>query len=123
MRHLVEVRISIGRPVADVWGLARDPKAWPPMPGAPFELQISAAEPPRRLVYSITDGLPVREHCGELVLAETPTGGTELVFRESFRPRIWGTGGYLRGRRERVLVDTSRTWERVSQGSASGPTT
>lgn len=132
MRHLVEVRISIARPVAEVWRLAQSSRAWPPMPGAPFELQVTDPEAeqefsgrtsPRRVEYAITNGLPVREHRGELVLTETPTGGTELEFRESFRPRIWGTGGYLRGRRERALVDTARTWERVSESSASGPTT
>ena len=117
MKHLLDVRISVARPVAEVWQLACDPKAWPPMPGAPFELRLSQAEPPRRLAYAITAGLPVREHRGELELTATPSGGTELVFCESFRPRIWGTGGYLRGRRERALVDTARTWERGSTDS------
>lgn len=122
MRHLVDVRISVARPVAAVWQLACDPKAWPPMPGAPFELQLSEAEPPHRVVYAITEGLPVREHRGELALTATASGGTELVFSESFRPRIWGTGGYLRGRRERALVDTARTWEQVStDGGRSAP--
>jgi hypothetical protein len=87
------------------------------MPGAPFELQIGDVEPPGRVGYAITEGLPVREHRGELVLSATPSGGAELEFRESFRPRIWGTGGYLRGRRERALVDTARSWERVSTDS------
>jgi hypothetical protein len=114
----VDVRISVARPVAEVWQLACDPMAWPPMPGAPFELQLSQAELsemdlPRRVAYAITAGLPVREHRGELVLTPTPSGGTELAFGESFRPRIWGTGGYLRGRRERALVDTARAWERA----------
>jgi hypothetical protein len=98
------------------------------MPGAPFELQVtepdtSRRDSPHRVEYEITDGLPVRDHRGELVLTGTPTGGTELRFHESFRPRIWGTGGYLRGRRERTLVDTARAWGEVSETSPSGPTT
>lgn len=122
----MDVRISIARPVADVWQLACDPQAWPPMPGAPFELQVGETESPGRVGYAITEGLPVREHCGELLLTSTSSGGTELEFRESFRPRIWGTGGYLRGRRERALVDTARAWERVStddRGAAPGQDT
>lgn len=89
---------------------ACDDAAWPAMPGAQLVLEVTPAEVFRRIEYGICAGLPVRDHHGELTMTETRTGGTELVFTESFRPRIWGTGGYLRGRRERALLDTARWW-------------
>jgi hypothetical protein len=88
------------------------------MPGAQLILEVRAVETSRRIAYEISAGLPVRDHHGELVLSQTPTGGTELVFSESFRPRIWGTGGYLRGRRERALIDTAQWWGRGSPDRA-----
>lgn len=100
----------MAEPSASVWLLACDCDSWARMPGAEMVLVLTPTEPGKRLSYAITAGLPVREHRGDLVLLDTPTGGTELVFNESFRPRIWGTGGYLRGRREQTLIDTAQTW-------------
>lgn len=112
MRQVVDVRISVARPVVEVWRLACDGDAWPAMPGAGVVLELAPSEQMGRLEYRILSGLPVLDHHGVLALLPTPTGGTELVFTESFRPRIWGTGGYLRGRRERVLIDTVERWGR-----------
>lgn len=108
MRQVVEVRISVAQPIGEVWTLACDGAAWPAMPGAQLVLEVTPIEASRRLEYGICAGLPVRDHHGELTVRETPSGGTELLFTESFRPRIWGTGGYLRGRRERVLIETAQ---------------
>lgn len=109
--------MSVAQPMATVWKLACDRAAWPPMSGAQLVIELRSIVAFHRLGYGITSGLPVREHRGELVLAETPTGGTELVFTESFRPRIWGTGGYLRGRRERALIDAGLRWGGISADS------
>jgi len=114
VRHEVGVRISIARPLPEVWDVARDVSSWPPMPGADLAITLAPTEDGCRIEFCITAGLPVRDHHGELTMTSTPTGGTELVFTESFRPRIWGTGGYLRGRRERALVDAARGWSRTS---------
>jgi hypothetical protein len=92
--------------------------AWPVMPGADLVLALSPCETDHRIEYRITAGLPVREHRGELVVTSTPTGGTELLFTEAFRPRIWGTGGYLRGRRERALIDAAQSWSRANPDRA-----
>ncbi len=118
MRQVVEVRISVAQPLAEIWKLASDDAAWPAMPGAQLVLEVTPVEAFRRLEYGISAGLPVRAHRGELTLNPTPTMGTELIFTESFRPRIWGTGGYLRGRRERALVDTALSWGRDSPDRA-----
>ena len=121
MRHEVEVRISSERPRDEVWTLACDVSCWPAMPGADLDIALTPLATGQRIEYGITAGLPVREHHGELSMTSTATGGTELVFTESFRPRIWGTGSYLRGRRERALVDTAQGWSRASPNRAERP--
>lgn len=110
MKHCVEVRISVPNVATDIWKLASDQSLWPEMPGAHLTLEVTQLESQRRLGYCIRAGLPVRDHRGELTFRPTPTGGTELMFTESFRPRIWGTGGYLRGRRERALIEAAQVW-------------
>lgn len=118
MRHEVEVRISVERPLAEVWSLACDLNSWPPMPGADLALALTPLATGHRIQYGITAGLPVRDHHGELAMVATATGGTELIFIEAFRPRIWGTGGYLRGRRELALISSAQWWGRVSPDRA-----
>jgi hypothetical protein len=118
MRYQVEVRISVERPLDDVWSLACDVSSWPAMPGADLAIALTPLEATHRIHYGISAGLPVRDHHGELAVTSTPTGGTELVFIEAFRPRIWGTGGYLRGRRERALIDAAQAWGRPSPDRA-----
>ena len=110
MRVEVEVRLRTALAGAEVWATAGDPTAWPPMPGADLVYEVLESESPSRLRYSIVSGLPVRDHEGLLLLEPTAGGGTEIVLHESFRGRLWGTTGYLRGRRERALVDLARTW-------------
>ncbi len=112
------MRISVELPLAEVWDLACDVNCWPAMPGADVAIVLTPLATGHLIEYGITAGLPVRDHHGELGMTSTATGGTELVFIEAFRPRIWGTGGYLRGRRERALIDTARWWGRVSPDSA-----
>lgn len=80
------------------------------MPGADLSI-VSTVDTDRHTVrYRIESGLPVREHEGTAVVAPSGTGGTEILIEESFRARLWGTGGYLRTRRERALIDTARAW-------------
>jgi hypothetical protein len=87
------------------------------MPGAELAI-VSRVDPARSTVqYEISSGLPVLEHEGSVVIAPSGSGGTEIVIEESFRVRIWGTGGYLRGRRERTLVDLARAWAERPDGS------
>lgn len=132
MRYEVEVRIGVSASVNEVSALATDPGAWPPMPGADVTLHVErrgapdhAAPDQAALVhfeYRLESGLPVRDHLGELAMTDSGRGGTELVFTESFRPRIWGTGGFLRARRERALIETARHWDRLTAtGRATAP--
>ena len=111
MRNAVEVRMSVSASVEVIAALAADPSTWAQTPGADVCLRVESTSVPDHFAYTIESGLPVRDHRGELALRGTGHGGTEVVFAESFRPRIWGTGGFLRGRRERVLIDTARGWD------------
>lgn len=89
------------------------------MPGTTLALRVDPGASHREYRYQIVSGLPVREHSGTVLLVDTDTGGTEIVLVESFRPRIWGTGGYLRGRRERAMIDAARQWGQVAAGQSA----
>ena len=120
----MEVRIGVSASAGEVAALAADPDQWPPMAGASLCLRIEATPVAHHFEYTIESGLPVVDHHGEVTLTDTGRGGTELVFIESFRPRIWGTGGFLRGRRERALIETARRWDEsagVDPVQQSGP--
>lgn len=80
------------------------------MPGADLTYLVHESVAPSLLRYSLATGLPVRDHEGMVRLEPSGVGGTEIVVREAFRARLWGTSGYLRGRRERALVDLTRAW-------------
>jgi hypothetical protein len=117
VRHEVAVRIASARTVEEVWADASDVDAWPSMPGAELSIASSVEAAQNTVQYEIVSGLPVLEHEGRVVIAPSGSGGAEIVIEESFRARIWGTGGYLRGRRERTLVDLARAWAERPDGS------
>ena len=53
------------------------------------------AFPPRRLVYELRSGLPLRDYRAEVTL--TPAGsGTEIAWRSRFAPRVPATGWLFR---------------------------
>jgi uncharacterized protein YndB with AHSA1/START domain len=63
--------------------------------GIAVEEEVTGYEPPRRLEYALTAGLPVRDYRAEVRLEPSPCG-TDLVWRVRFRPLVPGTGGLLR---------------------------
>ncbi len=118
------MRIGLSASLNEVSALAEDPGQWPPMAGANVCLRVESTSVADHFEYTIESGLPVVDHHGEVRLTDTGRGGTEVVFTESFRPRIWGTGGFLRGRRERALIETARQWDQsagVDPVQPSGP--
>ena len=120
----MEVRIGVSAPVREVAALAADSGQWPPMAGANVCLRIEATSVADHFEYTIESGLPIVDHHGEVTLTDTGRGGTEVVFTESFGARVWGTGGFLRGRRERALIETARRWDQsagVDPAQPSGP--
>ncbi len=70
--------------------------------GVAVEEEVVAYDPPKRMEYRVTAGIPVRDHHGEIVL-EPVAGGTQVVWRVRFRPRIPGTGWLLRRGMEGAL--------------------
>ena len=63
--------------------------------GIAVEEEIVAFDPPKRMEYRVTAGMPIRDHHGEVRL--DPDGeGTRLCWRVRFRPLVPGTGWLLR---------------------------
>lgn len=49
-----------------------------PLP--PFEETVTEFDPPRRIVYRITKGSPLRGHVGVMTFEPTAAGGTRFVY-------------------------------------------
>jgi hypothetical protein len=52
--------------------------------------------PGRRLVYVVDSWSPVRGYRAEVDLEPTDDGGTRILWRGSFTPRVPGTGAFFR---------------------------
>jgi uncharacterized protein YndB with AHSA1/START domain len=129
----VKVQGEVSAPLEQVWAVYTDHAGWArwagyqevvvrqpgePAPnglgairvlrahGVALEEEITAFEPPRRLVYQLVGGLPLRDHEGEVYFE--PLGArTRVGWRVQFRPLIPGTGGllarFLRGQMSATL--------------------
>jgi uncharacterized protein YndB with AHSA1/START domain len=75
--------------------------------GFAVEEEVTGFDPPQRMEYRLTAGLPIRDHVGEMTFKRTGSG-TRLTWRVAFRPRIPGTGVLLRWVVARVLHDVLR---------------
>jgi uncharacterized protein YndB with AHSA1/START domain len=63
-------------------------------------------DPPRRLVYELRSGLPLRDYRAEVTL--TPDrSGTQIAWRSHFRPRIPATGWLFRMFLQRFITDVA----------------
>ena len=58
--------------------------------------EIVEYEPPRRMVYVLLSGMPVRDYRAEVVLSDGAGGGTDIVWSSSLVPRIPFTGAAMR---------------------------
>ena len=63
--------------------------------------------PGRRFAYRSLSGLPVRDYRGAVEL-EPEGGGTKIVWRSSFEPKLPGTGAIMRVGIARFLRDCAR---------------
>ncbi len=70
--------------------------------------EVFVFEPPRRLGYIQVDGnIPARNYRSEVTL--TPTGaGTEIRWRSSFEPKVFGTGWMIDRNLKLLLADAAR---------------
>jgi len=63
-------------------------------------------QPPRRFVYELLSGMPVKGYRGEVTLEPTADGGTAIRWHSTFRPKIPGTGSMIRGRLAAIIQGT-----------------
>ncbi|MBB3167312.1 SRPBCC family protein [Simiduia aestuariiviva] len=63
-------------------------------PGISFDETVVDYEAPRRMVYRVSRGSPIKNHRGELLFHATDDG-TRLVYRIEFAPKLPGTGWLL----------------------------
>jgi uncharacterized protein YndB with AHSA1/START domain len=73
--------------------------------GIAVEEEITEFDPPKRMVYRLVAGAPVRDHRGEVRFEEIEDGDTRVIWTVRFRPRIPFTGGLLRRAIESTLRD------------------
>ena len=137
----VHVAARSDAPVERVWAVLADArrwKEWTPLRTSELERQgspdpdgvgalrrfgagplatreeVVEFEPPRRLVYEMRSGLPIRGYRAEVTL--TPWGGgTEIAWRSRFEPRIPGTGPLLRAFFQALLTDVARRLARRAE--------
>ena len=132
----VEVVWTCAAPLPTVWELVADVETWPEwglfdearieQPGEDEPQGVGARrfvradrmknheevflyEPPHRLAYVVLSGsLPVADQRSEVRLEETDDGGTQIWWRTSYRPKIFGTGWMIDKNLKLFLTDTSR---------------
>ena len=80
--------------------------------------EIYVYEPPHRLAYFVVSGsVPVSDQRSEVRLEATPTGGTEIWWRTSYRPKIFGTAWMVDRSFKLFLTDAAR---RLAERAESG---
>lgn len=114
-RYEVTARVRCGAPPEAVWALLTDLPRWTAVRETHLATEVVSAVPPTDLRYRITGGLPVREHEAHVELLPAD-GGTDVVWSHTFRARLPGTGGFLRGRLESQAADSAR---RLAEAAAS----
>lgn len=123
----IDLHISIAAPVQRVWDQLTDHVSWQdwagvkevvlrqegdPAPnglgairvvrdrGLAVEEEVIAFEPPKRMVYRMVAGAPVRDYVGEVTLdpvdgGEGGAASTRVHWKVTYRPLIPGTGWLL----------------------------
>jgi uncharacterized protein YndB with AHSA1/START domain len=69
--------------------------------------RIEEYEPPHRLAYSILSGVPIRDYLAVVELT-AEEGGTRIVWRGTFEPKLPGTGAALRLFLRTTIADFTR---------------
>jgi carbon monoxide dehydrogenase subunit G len=114
----IDVRAQAHASPQQVWTVLADTASWPDW--APFDEvaveqgrgvgevrrlrsgrittreRIVRFEPPRRYVYEIVSGLPIRDYLAEVQLSPLAEDGTEVHWQARFRAKVPGTGWVLK---------------------------
>lgn len=117
----IDIRTTSSAGPAALWRLLADSSSWPSWtpidshqpvrPAGPdgtgevrtfrngrhtVREQIVQSQPERRLSYTLLAGLALRDYRADVDLTPTPTGGTEIRWHTTFRPKVPGTGRLYR---------------------------
>jgi len=95
----VAARVRCAAAPAELWPLLQDLDRWVAVREVQLRVEVLSVDPPTTLTYRLVAGLPVRQHEATVTL-DAVDGGTDICWRQSFRPRIPLTGGFLRTRLE-----------------------
>lgn len=76
--------------------------------------RIVEHQPPQRLSYVVDSWAPYRDYRADVDLHPTPEGGTRIVWRASFTPKVRGTGPLLRWFLRRVVAGFTRNLARAA---------
>lgn len=58
--------------------------------------EIVEYAPPRRMAYRLLSGIPLRDYLATVDLEPLPGGDTRITWKATFRPKIPGTGPFMR---------------------------
>lgn len=58
--------------------------------------RVTGFDPPRRYVYEIVSGLPIRAYVADVRLSPLAGGGTDIRWQATFRARVPGTGWVMK---------------------------
>ena len=79
--------------------------------------EVTAFDPPSRFGYRLLSGLPLRDYEAEIVLADSPGGGTDITWRSRFRPKLPLTGALFRRALQRFTADAAERLARAAERS------
>jgi hypothetical protein len=66
--------------------------------------RVTGFDPPRRYVYEIVSGLPIKAYVAEVLLSPGAGGGTDILWRARFQATVPGTGWVIKGLLNGVIM-------------------
>ena len=78
--------------------------------------EVTEFEPPYRFGYKLlSSGLPLRDYDAEISLGEADDGGTDILWRSQFNPKIPLTGALFRRSLGRFIQDAAERLAREAE--------
>ena len=80
--------------------------------------EVTEYEPPSRFAYKLlSSGLPLRNYEASITLTQADMGGTDIVWRSEFDPKVPLTGGFFRRALGKFIQDTAEQLAREAEGA------